>query len=279
MRQHPEIVARALLSGVEPLDHTYDMPSHVFAAVQRMWRTIDEDERFKPFLPEGGMAEAARAVIQRLEREPITLKTQNQDSGESEVVGRLAATDFPWNDPTEILELYHHRLERWQQRAAQSSQPRESRINLVFPLIDTSLGVTPERRYRLWTDPATRYLGRGGFAPFLATADIWPSPDVGDDFRTPQRSNIPVVFTQGDWDTQTPIENTLEIAPFFANSRLVIAHRGGHGVLDNIAGEHPLVWAELVEFLRNGDLEGIPVRVTMSPSRRFSPPSFLVPIE
>ena len=279
MRQHPRIVARALLSGVEPLDHTYDMPSHVFAAVQRMWRTIDEDDRFKPYLPKGGMAEAARVVIERLEREPITLEVPNRESGKLEVVGHITATDFPWNDPTEILELYHHHLDRWRQRATRSSTPRESRINLIFPLIDTSLGVTPERRYRLWTDPATRYLGRGGFAPFLATAKIWPSPDVGDDFRTPERSGIPIVFVQGDWDTQTPIENTLEIAPFYTNNRVVIVHRGGHGVLDNIAREHPMVWAKLAQFLRHGDMQDIPIRVTMSPSRRFGPPSFRVPIE
>ena len=57
MRLHPGIVARALLSGIEPLNHGYDMPSHVFAAVQRMWRTLDEDPRFESYLPEGGMAE------------------------------------------------------------------------------------------------------------------------------------------------------------------------------------------------------------------------------
>jgi pimeloyl-ACP methyl ester carboxylesterase len=31
MRLHPEIVARAVLSGVEPLDHSYDMPSYIVA--------------------------------------------------------------------------------------------------------------------------------------------------------------------------------------------------------------------------------------------------------
>lgn len=30
MRRHPDVIARALLSGVEPLDYGYDMPSHVF---------------------------------------------------------------------------------------------------------------------------------------------------------------------------------------------------------------------------------------------------------
>jgi len=137
--------------------------------------------------------------------------------------------------------------------------------------------VTPKRHHRLWTDPATRYLGRGNFAPYLATADVWPSPDVGDEFRTPILSEIPVVFAQGDWDTQTPVENTFEIATFFVNSRVIIAERGGHGVLEPIATQLPKVWAELEEFLRTADMDGLPARVRVQPSRRFTPPTFPPP--
>jgi hypothetical protein len=152
-------------------------------------------------------------------------------------------------------------------------------LPLIGPLIDSSLAVTPDRRYLLWNDPATRYLGRGNFAPYLATAEIWPSPDVGDEFRTPVLCDIPVLFAQGDWDTQTPVENTFEIAPYFVNSRVIIAERGGHGVLDPIMLQHPDVWSEFVEFVRTGDLEGIPARVTLEPSRRFAPPNFQPPAQ
>ena len=274
MRLHPEIVARALLSGIEPLDCGYDMPSYVFAAVQRMWRTIDQDPAFKPYLPKGGMAEAARVVIERLERKPLRIEVADRETAKKKTIGVFGAADFPWNDPQQILALYHGHTARWKLIATARSFPRQSRIRLIGPLIDSSLGVTPERRHRLWTDPATRYLGRGNFAPYLATANIWPSPDVGDDFRRPVLNKIPVVFAQGDWDTQTPIENMFEIAPFFLNSRVIIAERGGHGVLGPIARQHPKVWAELVEFLRTGDMGGIPVRVRLKPSRQFDAPTF-----
>lgn len=274
MRLHPDSVARALLSGVEPLNHGYDMPSHVFAAVQRMWKTIDEDPRFEPYLPDGGMAEAAQVVIERLEQAPMKI-VDTSGAGEDAPVGFLGPGDFPWQDPTQILELYHERLDRWRKKAWAPGGVRF--INLIGPLIDTSLGVTAERRHQLWTDPATRYLGRGNFAAYLATADIWPSPDVGDDFRTPVLCKIPVVFAQGDWDTKTPIENTFEIAPFFVNSRVLIARRGGHGVLDPIAGELPRAWTSLDRFLRTGDMSEVPARVVLAPSRVFEPPKFPPP--
>ncbi|MCH8978945.1 MAG: alpha/beta fold hydrolase [Armatimonadetes bacterium] len=276
MRLHPEIVARALLSGVEPLNHGYDMPSYVFAAVQRMWRTIDEDESFKPYLPPGGMAEAARVVIERLERGEFVIQGEAQSNGEKSTIGVYGPADFPWSNPTRILDLYHGHTEIWQRQAERGFEARTRSVDLIGPLIDTSLGVTPERRHRMWTDPATRYLGRG-FAPGLATAEIWPSADVGDDFRTPVLSEIPVVFAQGDWDTKTPLENTFEIAPFFVNSRVIVAERGGHGVLRPIALQLPEVWAEIEEFLRTGDMDGIPARVRLAPSRRFRPPRFPAP--
>ena len=277
MRLHPEIVARAVLSGVEPLDHSYDMPSYVFAGLLRMWRAVDSDGRFIPYLPEGGMAEAARVVIERLERQPIPLQRKDAESGEMVPEGVIGPDRFPYHEPRFILELYHGHTDRWRQRSSRSTAPSYRDVKLIQPLIDSSLGVTPARRHLLWNDPANRYLRRRGFASYLATADIWPGPDVGDDFRTPVPSDIPVVFAQGNWDVNTPVENTYEIAPYFPNSRTIIAERGGHGVLEPIVQQLPKVWAEIEDFIRNGDLNDIPVSVTLKPSQRFEPPTFKLP--
>ena len=190
------------------------------------------------------------------------------------MLGTFGPDEFPWNDPAQILALYHRHHEPFRRLALQGRVDRSGSVPLIGPLIDSSLGVTPERRHRLWTDPATRYLGRGNFALYLATAEIWPSPDVGDEFRTPVLCDIPVVFAQGDWDTKTPLENTFEIAPFFTNSRVIIAERGGHGVIEPIFEQHPSVGEELLDFVRTGDLEGLPARVRLAPSRRFAPPEF-----
>jgi hypothetical protein len=134
---------------------------------------------------------------------------------------------------------------------------------LIGPLIDTSLGVTPKREYLLRTDTGTEFLGQWNFDSYLATADIWPTADVGDEFRTEVISRIPVVFAQGDWDTSTPVENTLNIAPFFPNGRVLIAHRGGHGVLSPIAEHLPDVMSVLLEFLQSGSTVNLPARVTL----------------
>lgn len=134
-----------------------------------------------------------------------------------------------------------------------------------FSLIDSSTGVTADRRAKLLNDPAVRYVSRSNFAKLLATADIWPSPDLGDEFRNPVQCDIPVVFIHGDWDRHTPIENTLEIAPFFHNSHALLIDRGGHSPWGKLLEEHPEVFVSLMDFAEAGSMDGIPERLAVEP--------------
>jgi pimeloyl-ACP methyl ester carboxylesterase len=284
MRRHPNIVMRALLSGVEPLDCGYDMPSHVFAAVQRMWWEAEKDPRLQPYLPPGGLAAAAREVLRRLERAPANVKVEDKkkDKTVETVTVVLGREDlqrrFPLgtNGPAFILSLYYEQYDRWARSVLTERRNRVADPPLIGPLIDTSLGVTPRREYLLRTDAGIEFLGQWNFDSYLATADIWPTADVGDEFRTEVVSRIPVVFAQGDWDTSTPVENVLNVAPYFPNGRVLIATHGRHGVLDPIALALPEVMETLLEFLRTGSTDNLPARVTL-PVPEFSMPDFPPP--
>ena len=276
MRRHPAIVARALLSGVEPIDCGYDMPSHVLAAVQRMWWEAEKDPRFKPYLPPGGLMAAARQVIRRLEKSPVKVKV-----GTSEVV--LGLEEFQreaflrgTNAPAFVLSIYHERYETWAQVAVLTRRGREATTQLVGPLIDTSLAVTPRRGYLLRTDPAIEFLGEWNFKPYIEISDIWPTEDVGDEFRNEVENKIPVVFAQGDWDTSTPVENLLTVTPYFVNGKVLIAEHGGHGVIEPIAQRLPDTMNTLLEFLKTGNHSSVPSRVKL-PVPEFSVPTFPPP--
>ncbi|HYW71789.1 MAG TPA: alpha/beta hydrolase [Pyrinomonadaceae bacterium] len=283
MRRHPDIVMRALLSGVEPLDYGYDMPSHVFAAIQRMWWEAEKDPRLKPYLPEGGLAAAAREVLRRLERGPVKVmvKAPGSKTGETLTI-TLGPEDFRrsfpkgTNGPAFLISLYHEQYDQWAYSTLAGRRGWEWEFPVIDVLIDTSLGVTPRREYLLRTDAGTEFLGQWNFDSYLATADIWPTQDVGDEFRTEIVSRIPVVFAQGDWDTNTPVENALNIAPYFPNGRLMIATNGGHGVIEPIAAYLPDVFETLLDFLRTGSTANLPARVTL-PAPKFDEPDFPPP--
>jgi pimeloyl-ACP methyl ester carboxylesterase len=275
MRRHPDIVARALLSGIEPLDCGYDMPSHVLAALQRMWWQAEQDARLKPYLPPGGLNAAARDVLRRLEQAPVHIKV-----GAATVT--LGAEDFQRDlvyqgsaGPAFVLSVYHERYDSWAQ-AVLAKRRNRAEFPLIGPLIDTSLGVTPRRENLLRTDAATSILGQWNFHSYLASAGIWPTADVGDAFRTEALNAIPVVFAQGTWDTQTPVENVLQVAPYYPNGRVLIAEHGGHGVLEPISQHLPRVMMALLEFVRTGSTTNVPARVTL-PALRFGVPDFPAP--
>ena len=282
MRRHPDLIARALLTGVEPLDCGYDMPSHVLAAVQRMWWEAEKDERFKRYLPQGGLMAAARQVLRRLEQKPVAVElkgVKDAKSGESVTI-TLGHEDFQReaflkgpDGPAFVLAVYHERYEGWATTASLQRRSRTMEMPMIGPLIDTSLSVTPKRKYLLRTDPATEFLGHWNFDSYMAIADILPTEDVGDEFRTEKVTNIPVVFVNGDWDTQTPIENTLGIAPFFPKSHVLIVERGGHGAMNQLTQHHPKVKDSLVQFLKTADMTGLPTRISVPPPK-FSAPGF-----
>jgi pimeloyl-ACP methyl ester carboxylesterase len=276
MRRHPQIIARALLSGIEPIDCGYDMPSLVLAAVQRMWWEAEKDPQLKPYLPAGGLMGAAREVLRRLERAPVNVKVGEQ-------VVTLGPEDFQrdaffrgTSGPAFILSLYYEHYNNWGGSAVMGRRGRDAEAQLVGPLIDTSLGVTPRREHLLRTDPGTVFLGQWNFHNYIASAEIWPTADVGDEFRTEVVNKIPVVFAQGDWDTSTPVENLLNVVPFFQNSRVLIATHGGHGVIGPIAEHLPNVMQTLLEFLRTGNYGSVPTVVTL-PVPKFRAPDFPPP--
>ncbi|MCI0347950.1 MAG: alpha/beta hydrolase [Acidobacteriales bacterium] len=100
---------------------------------------------------------------------------------------------------------------------------------------------------------------------------------MGDEFRTEVVNRIPIVFAQGDWDTSTPVENVLNIAPYFPNGRVLIAMHGGHGVLEPIAEHLPDVMSALLEFLKTSSTANLPTRVAL-PVPKFAVPDFPPPV-
>jgi pimeloyl-ACP methyl ester carboxylesterase len=274
MRLFPHIVARAIISGVEPLDLSYDMPSHVYSAMQRMWWAAEQDERFKGFVPPEGIAGAVRAIIKRLEQAPLKVPVKDEKSGESVTV-TLGRDDFRPNplEPSAILAIYHGHYESWARSALNRRRSHKSSVAIIGPLIDTSLGVTAARRHLLRTDAGVEILGQWNFDDYLATEQLWPTADVGDDFRNEVQNTTPVLFVQGDWDTSTPMENLVQVMPHFVNGRALIVHQGEHGAYARVRRTLPGPTAAIMEFIRTGTTANLPSRVTV-PAREFRAPDF-----
>lgn len=287
MRLHPEIVARAVLSGVEPLNNGYDMPSQIFAALQRIAYDADRDPGLRPYLPPGGMMGAVRALHTRFAKGPVSV-TIRDDAGrsgasrsETVVLGPedlqlalLSHTAEGERWPAFILSLYHGHYEEWARDVA--ADRRDTDSILIGPLADSSLGVTAEREHQLRTDPATDLLGTWNFEANIASAPDWPTRDMGDEIRKPIVNPAPVLFVHGDWDASTPIDNTLGLLPYFPNGHAILVHRGGHDGAFYLLRNEPATKQAILDFLKTGQMEGLPTEVTL-PLPKFELPDFPPP--
>ncbi|MBL8268696.1 alpha/beta fold hydrolase, partial [Steroidobacter sp.] len=276
MRLYPSSIARAVLSGVEPLGATYDIPSNVFAAIRRQWSDAERDPAIAARLPPGGFAQVAREVLEALKKSPRSVQIDDErvvlgpDDLRRDWVLQLDAPGLSM--PASLLSLHEGRYEDWARNVARRRQGGDPDIDAVGPLIDTSIGVTAERERRLRTDPALDYLGAWGFDAYLASASVWPTADVGDALRSEVKSDIPVLFVQGDWDIYTPIENLADTVPYFVNGRTLTVSRGGHNAFSRVRRELPAVTESILQFLRTGDTTHLPDRVELSAPKIVLPP-------
>ncbi|MCD2341218.1 alpha/beta hydrolase [Ideonella azotifigens] len=285
MKRHPGLAARAVISAAEPLDHGYDLPSHVFAAMQRIALEADEDPALKPYLPPGGLIAAIQATLaQRFAPgQTVVVNLRSEDGGAQDIT--LGRGDYQQalveragdasRFPEFVISAYHGRHEGWAREALDWRRAGERA--LINPLVNIGLDMSAERKRLLWSDPALPIIGAWNFAAYLATQGEWATPDAGDAFRHPVLDTTPVLFVQGDWDLSTPMENTLAMGPYFPNSRTVIVHRAQHNGPFALLRSRPEMAAKVQAFLRTGETQGLPAEIALDPVRfvkpGFAPPS------
>jgi pimeloyl-ACP methyl ester carboxylesterase len=273
MRAYPQIVARAVLRGMEGPDHTYDMPSGVLGAVSRIAVAADAAPGLKGLIPEGGLLQAFKTVISRVEKAPVRVTLTNPATGTPQTVvfdawrvrdlalgysGRLAARRGMTTWPADVLALYRG---DFTQAALALLRPPEGFRTASYFMLDCGSGISPSRRAQLASDPAVAVLGEVNL-DYQATCPVW-GIDLGDAFRKNFETTIPTVIVYGTWDVSTPQENALELAPFFKTSALVKVVGGSHGSLDDAMKASESFRRAVMKFAQTGDMSDVPAQVDL----------------
>ncbi|MCA9021265.1 MAG: alpha/beta fold hydrolase [Planctomycetaceae bacterium] len=282
LQQYPQHVDRLLLSGVEPLDFTYDSADGIWHVFQRVEAQVRASGNIP--LPEAGLLGAVKAVITRLEKQPIRVRGQHPRSRKTTEIA-IGADDVRYylrqpvlNSrahsrrmlelwPKLVLELYR---EDYQYLAAKiiDDRPELEDYNLLLTLIDNSLGISDKRLKKLENEEARRWLGNINLL-YTATQAVTPTPTVSDAFRQFKTFETPVLFIHGTLDLATPIENAQEILTWFPNGHLITVEGGTHAANQHAASVDPRFLNYLTDFFNEANPKDafprIPARITLPP--------------
>lgn len=268
MREYPDLVRRALLRGLEGPDHTYDSPSGVLNALAGIAAAADTATALRGMIPEGGLLNAFKAVVDRLDRQPERVTVDDPITGQpvqvtvdGDAVRAVAVTSAPaW--PAHVLALHSGDLSA-PARSLINSRRRSGYQTASYYMLDCGSGITAARDARFQADTAVAYVGDRNWS-YRTNCAAWPS-DLGDEFRDYFETDVPTVFVHGNWDTSTPLENARELEPHFNNLTFILVEYGSHGSLWEAMNAFPEFKDQVVTFFATGDMTSLPDRVTLPP--------------
>ena len=274
LRYYPTIVARAVLSGLEGPDHTYDMPSGVLNALKRIAAAAEAAPALQGYIPTGGLIKAFETAIARAETTPVVVDDVHFGAAAVRelVLGytrRLHSRRGVPTWPADLLALYagdFSKAARFRQRRHRRKRPFPT---ASFFMLDCGSGISTSRNAQLHADPAVSVVGPLGWF-YQATCPVWES-DLGEAFRQNFETATPAVLVHGTWDVSTPYENALELIPYFKNGKLITVHGGSHWALGEAIEASNRFRQALTTFLKTGSMSGLPDEIRLPPIEWVAP--------
>jgi len=269
LRRHEKHIDRAVLIGPEGPDHTLKLPSYAQETLERIAELVKADPTWRTQIPD--LLGLVKTVLNRLEKAPVYVEIEGVRVGVSKFdVQRLLAYKLSWTRrgidevPTTVKAMADGDFstvarELMKERRSDGVQ---SAMQMVM---DSASGGSKKRTAQIAKESKQCLLGDAANFPYPHIAKAWGAPDLGDEFRGPLRSEVPVLFIVGDLDPRTPVRDAKELMKLMPKSQLI--------VVENVS--HDLPWG--VPDIRKGwhdFLAGREVGVTrvIGPAMQFAPP-------
>jgi len=273
VRRHPRSVARMILAGTEGPDHSYKLPSNVQKHLADLGEVIKNDPEIGKDVPD--FLGLMKSVHDRLEKEPATVEIVDQRTKQpvKVVVNKfvmqwIAASNIGTTVTASFPALYYRAARGDLSNPAQVwlNQTRGGIGSAMSYMMDCASGATAGRLAGIEREAKDTLLEDLADQIFPGVCAAWDAPDLGDEFRSPVKSNVPALFISGTLDARTPVSNAEEYRAGFPNSAHLVVEGAVHS--DPLFLASPKIKDVMLDFML-----GRPVTATKitSPPMKFAP--------
>ncbi|MEM0953087.1 MAG: alpha/beta hydrolase [Pseudomonadota bacterium] len=233
LRYHADRVERAIISGTEGYDHTWDHP----AGLRRAAEMISEaaTPAWQAAGREGSPLSTLDALLDKAQRDSdLAHGIQAHEVALLGLSGQgfaLSGRESVKGWPAAVAELDDGEgwLMRWGFRLLGAwFLGGESESAAAVGTLDCASGLSAERRAEMEAidDPL---FSQAAFFNYDSICPAWAVPALPDAFRAGEQIDVPVLFVHGDVDFSTPLQNAYETLEAFPNGHLVVMENGTHG--------------------------------------------------
>jgi pimeloyl-ACP methyl ester carboxylesterase len=221
------------------------------------------------------MTALLKRVLDRLEKEPVTLPITAAATNEklNVIVGKFALQliieqDLGDTNDLPVFPALFYSMDKGDysilQRFVEKRFTRRTGLPILKDVMDLASGTTRERQERIRREAKRTLLGNVMNFPYPDIGEAYGHPDLGDQFRSPVRTNVPTLFISGTLDANTPPSQAEEVRKGFARSVHLIVENAGH---ESMLPDQ-LVQRTILDFFRGRDVKHVKVSL---PALRFSP--------
>ena len=139
----------------------------------------------------------------------------------------------------------------------------------MFYSMDCASDGSPERYARIKREERSALLGNAFNFLFADVCPTWNVKDLGPSFRSPVRSDVPVLMISGTLDGRTPPARAEDVRKGFPNGVHLIVEGASHD--DDLWFSTPVIKESIVGFMKGEKLA--PTRtVPVEPAIKFRMP-------
>ena len=276
IRYHGKNLNRVVLIGTEGPDHTDKLPSTSDASIRRLSAIVAEDPEIGAKMPD--LTGTLKRVLDRLEKEPVTVTITNQRTKKpiDVKVGKmglqfLIMRDLGDTNDLPIFPLWFYTMDKGDYSILKRFVERRYNqfsggLSLMTLVMDISSGVSKARQRQIEKEARTALLGDIVNFPISQMGDVFGNPDLGDEYRSQIRTDVPTLFVSGVLDNNTQPFQADEVRKTFKNSTHLVIDNAGH---ESMVTDQQ-VQETMVTFLRGGDVTK--VKITLPPLKFQSLP-------